>query len=461
MVARVAILTVGPVAYVQGAQGSEPRPRLEVLLVFEAAQELRFRGRARGRAVPPPPRHRLEGALAPRSPRPGALELTDGPGENGARARARFEEGATVLLRSRVVVAIVRGRCFLELPDVSDRVRVSFRRHPLRGLRAIPSSRRRLHLGALVLCVLANRLKVAERDDFLENGVVPVAPLGGRGHRARFPPRFQTAAGLLAVKTRWWWFLLLIVFVHLEILPIVEHLPLPPRACEGCRARRGLLGARELPWIRSDCPAARSRLAPRRAAATLRPRPRFAPRRFGICRPERFGGKPVEGKGEEEREGWMMISTSYKAKDYNKRYGNNKSKRNTDPSPSRGVPPRRHAILVSVHGSPLWLALLSPVVDSALCKVGGNALGHALSLVRGRLFSLDLGEVPGQTARIAHAVLDLAPEGAEGELIPASALASFASVQSFRRLELRPVSEEDDSAAVDDVGLHARRVKVL
>ena len=100
-------------------------------------------------------------------------------------------------------------------------------------------------------------------------------------------------------------------------------------------------------------------------------------------------------------------------------------------------------------------------MDSALCKVGGNALGHALSLVRGRLFSLDLGEVPGQTARIAHAVLDLAPEGAEGELIPASALASFASVQSFRRLELRPVSEEDDSAAVDDVGLHARRVKVL
>ena len=154
-----------------------------------------------------------------------------------------------------------------------------------------------------------------------------------------------------------------------------------------------------------------------------------------------------------------MISTSYKAKDTTNDMETTKVKGTRTPRhPEVSL---QDATLVSVHGSPLGLALLSPVVDSALGKVGGNALGHALPLVGGRLFGLDLGKVPGQTARIAHAELDLASEGAEGELIPASALASFARVQSFRRLEQRSVSEKDDSAAVDDVSLHARRVKVL
>ena len=46
-------------------------------------------------------------------------------------------------------------------------------------------------------------------------------------------------------------------------------------------------------------------------------------------------------------------------------------------------------------------------------------------------------------------------------MIPASSLAGFACVQTFGWLEQRPISEKDDSAAIDDVSLHARRVKVL
>ena len=94
--------------------------------------------------------------------------------------------------------------------------------------------------------------------------------------------------------------------------------------------------------------------------------------------------------------------------------------------------------------------------------------GHACGLPLPAPLSLDdrpgLAEVEvghvREPPRVRHAVLDLAPEGAEAELVPARPLAGLACVQRLRWLRLGPIPQEDHPRPVDDVRLHATRVEV-
>ncbi len=129
--------------------------------------------------------------------------------------------------------------------------------------------------------------------------------------------------------------------------------------------------------------------------------------------------------------------------------------------------------------------LLSPVELPALGEKGRDRLAQRragagvlrdLALARARRPSssrlglhLDcggivLGKIPvhgREAAGVRDAVLELAAQRAEAELVPARPLARLARVQRLGRLQQRAVPQKDDPRAVDDVGLDAAGVKVL